>query len=409
MRGNVLWTPQRVAYTALLMGWSELTNLTERFETTREFLEMQCKHWKLGASYDGWMTALCRESPRLIPHVIGRLRRQMMAMENYRLLDRWIGIGADGSDSACPRTEANQAAMNGAGQHDGMPQLLMTTLYHLHLGLPWAFRVGSTTGSERAHLREMIGELPEDAILVADAGFCGYDLIRHLMRENQHFLLRVGGNAHLLSELGCEAEIEGQTVYLWPVDRQHAKEPSLKLRLVVVKDEDKQPVYLVTSVLDENALTDQEASELYRARWGVEVFYRTTKQTMERRAVRGRTPEHCYAEMSWNLLSVWLLGLTTTRALAAAGHAPSAWSPAAARTAVRRVLRGLSPKPRSRASLQTVLSCCLKDAYPRHRPKASRNYPRKKRQKPPGPPKIKSPTEKQRLLAKQLTPINLNT
>ena len=392
----------------MVMGWSEQTNLTERFAAAREFLKKACKHWKIGASYDGWITALCRESPRLVPRVIGRLRKRMRSMKDYQPLPRWVGIGGDGSDVACPRTEANQAAMDGVGHRDGVPQMLMTILYHLHLGLPWAFRVGPSTGSERSQLREMLAELPESAILVADAGFLGYAIACQMVLEKRHFLLRVGGNVHLIEALGYTSEIQGRDVYLWPLDRQNDKQPPLKLRLIVVQDEGKQPVYLVTSVLDENALTDREASALYRARWGIEVFYRTTKQTMERGAVRGRTPAHCYAEMTWSLLAVWLLGLMTMPALVAAGNTAADWSPAAARTAVRRVFRGVSPKRRSHASLGVVLSACLKDTYPRRHPKASRNYPRKKRQRPPGPPKIKPPTEKQRLLAQQLTPIMLN-
>jgi hypothetical protein len=89
-----------------------------------EFLKKQCKHWKIGTSYDGWINALCRESPRLVPHVIGRLRREMIQMKDYQHVGRWIGFGADGSDVACPRTLANQEAMSGAGKPDGMPQML---------------------------------------------------------------------------------------------------------------------------------------------------------------------------------------------------------------------------------------------------------------------------------------------
>lgn len=389
------------------MSWVEPTSLTERLPIVGEFLKKQCKHWKLGTSYDGWIKALCRESERLVPHVIGRLRQQMIQMENYQHVGRWVGFGADGSDVACPRTLANQEAMSGVGQPDGMPQMLVTTLYHLRLGLPWSLRVGSTHESERAHLRSMIGELPERSLLVADAGFLGYELACELVKHRRHFLLRVGGNVHLLRGLGYDAEVEGKIVYLWPGKQQREEKPPLKLRLIVVKDREKEPVYLVTSVLDEDALTDEEASELYRARWGVEVFYRTMKQTMEHRTVRSRTPEHCYQEMTWSILGVWLLGLMTMRETVAAKNDPTAWSPAAARNSVRRVLRQLLPRYRSRASLRSVLAGCLKDDYQRDGPKASRDYPRKKQGKPPKPPKIKSATAKQLLVAQQLTPIIL--
>jgi IS4 transposase len=73
----------------------------------------------------------------------------------------------------------------------------------------------------------------------------------------------------------------------------------VRLRLIVVQEEHKQPVYLVTSVLDEADLSDHEASEIYALRWGIEVFFRTTKQTMQHHVMRSRTPKTCYLEGSF--------------------------------------------------------------------------------------------------------------
>ena len=79
--------------------------------------------------------------------------------------------------------------MGDVGKPDGMPLLSLTSILHLGLGLPWAFRVGPGTDSERAHLRDMIDELPTGSLLVADAGFIGYDLCRELLARQRHFLL----------------------------------------------------------------------------------------------------------------------------------------------------------------------------------------------------------------------------
>jgi hypothetical protein len=50
----VKWTPQRLAWTALLMSWDEGQTLAARFEhacgTGRELHA----HWKLGESYGGF-------------------------------------------------------------------------------------------------------------------------------------------------------------------------------------------------------------------------------------------------------------------------------------------------------------------------------------------------------------------
>jgi hypothetical protein len=408
VRGNTTWTPQRLAWSGLLMAWGEQSTLVERFHAVCECLKEACSHWQFGSSYDGWVSAQEREQPRLVPLVVERLRRHMREFTEHQCVGRWEVYAVDGSDGACPRTIANQTAMSDVDS-PSMPQLLMTVVYHMRLGLPWAFRVGPGTDSERGHLREMVDELPAGSLLVADAGFIGYEFCSLLLQRRQHFLLRVGGNMHLLNSLGYAYETEGETVYLWPLDQQQHREPPLRLRLIVVQDADKEPVYLVTSALDHEALSDEEAGEIYRGRWGIEGFYRTSKQTLERDRVQSRTPEHCYLEKAWSLLGAWLLDLMAIRQLVAAGRDPHKVSAAGARNAIRRTIRNASPRPRKRHRLLQVLAECFTDDYVRHRPKASRNYPRKKRHKPPTPPKIKPPTAQQIQWAQALIPLVIGT
>jgi hypothetical protein len=391
----------------MLMTWGEQTHLVDRFQAVRSFLKSVCRHWQLGSSYEGWRKALHREHQRLVPFIVNRLRQLMKDNPTFSACGRWQAFAVDGSQFICPRTLSNQQAMGDVGKPDGMPQLSLTCILHLGLNLPWAFRVGPGTDSERAHLRDMLDELPADSLLVADAGFVGYELCRDLLARRQHFLLRVGGNIHLLSELGYHHEVRGQTVYLWPLDQQKQNHSPLGLRLIVLRDEQKQPIYLVTSVLDPNTLTDAEAGEIFKMRWGIEVHFRTVKQTMQHHVLRSRTPENCYLEMTWAMLGVWLLELMAIGKLVAAKHGPKEVSPARVRTAVRRVMRNERPCPHNTRSLAKVLAECRKDNYTRHGSKASRDYPRKKRTKPPSPPKIKLPSSRELIQAKQLTPITI--
>jgi hypothetical protein len=391
------------------MAWGEQGPLVERFDAVRECLQEVCPRWELGSSYEGWIDAQRREAERLLPHVIGRLRQLMSELGEHQRIGRWFAIAVDGSDGECPRTLAQQGASNDKGQPDGMPLLSMTTLYHLRLGLPWDFRVGSGRESERGHLREMLDELPAESLLVADAGFIGYDLCREMIEKRRHFLLRVGGNVRLLKTLGYDYEIDGQTVYLWPAEKEKQGAPPLQLRLIVISDPDKHVIFLVTSVLDAELLTADEAREIYYGRWGVELFYRDTKQTLDRDGVLSRRPDNGYLEMAWSLIGVWVLKLMTSRQLVSAGVEPRRVSVADARNVVRRAMRGAKRinRARGRQSLLEALTGCQIDGYRRTRPKASRNYPRKKRYKPPQPPKIQSPTPQQLQRAKQLTPLTI--
>jgi hypothetical protein len=391
----------------MLMAWSEPSQLTERFRTVGMLLRQACKHWSIGSSYDGWVAAQKREAPRLVPLIVQRLRRQMEALKDYQRCGGWEAFAVDGSQIACPRTLENQQAMGDLGKPNGIPQMSLTGMLHLGTGLPWDFRVGPGTDSERSHLRDMLGDLPARSLLVADAGFVGYDLCRDLIQRKQHFLLRVGGNIHLLESLGYNYEIAGRTVYLWPAHKQNKNEPPIRLRLIVLRDEGKQPVYLVTDVVDPVELSDEAGGTIYLARWGIEVQYRTTKQTMQHHTMRSRTPQTCYQEMTWAFLGVWLLQLMTARKIVAAGGDPRRLSTAKARNSVRRVMRHQPAGAQRRHTLCHVLANCRVDNYVRHGPKASRNYPHKKRHKPPDPPKIKLPGPTQVRKAQQLTPLNM--
>jgi DDE family transposase len=299
----------RLVWSAMLMAWSEQKQLGESFIAMTTLCKRMCPHWQLGSSYDGWVQALAREEDRLLPLIFGRLRKAMGTMKQRLPTQRWQALAVDGTTVVCPRTLQNQQAMGERGQPEGMPLASLTVLFDLQLGLPWAFRVGPGSQSERAHLLDMLDEL--QMLLVADAGFVGYEFCRRLMENGKHFLLRVGGNLRLLKDLGFAHEVEGETVYLWPTDQQKRNEPALQLRLIVLQKPGRRPVYLLTDVLDPELLGDDEASQFYEQRWGEEVFYRTTKQTFEFHCLRSRTPQNCYQELTWAVIGIWLLGLLT--------------------------------------------------------------------------------------------------
>jgi len=218
VRKGGCWTPQPLAWSAVLMAWGEQAGLTERFRVIMAFCKRVCPHWKLGSSYDGWVQALTRESPRLLPAVLKRLRQAMREMKLRLPPQRWQALAVDGTTAVCPGACENQQAMGSKGKRGGMPLVALTVLFDLQLGLPWDFRVGPGTDSERGHLLDMIEELGQ--LLVADAGFIGYDFCRRLMAHGKHFLLRVGANVHLLKDLGYKCQVQGETVYLWPGDQQ---------------------------------------------------------------------------------------------------------------------------------------------------------------------------------------------
>ena len=373
------------------MSWVEGQTLTARWESAKQVGQQLHGHWKLGTSCSHFVQVLAEHTPKLVRAIAKRLRGQMIKMAGLHARRcRWIALAADGSRIEAPHTEANEDGLGCAGRQKTAPQVYLTTLWHMGLGLPWDFRVGPGTSSERAHLTNMLDDLPPGAMIVADAGFTSYDLCQRMINSGLSFLLRVGNNVHLLTKLGWEVEQRDDLVYLWP--RKRRDQAPLVLRLIRVTS-GKQTIYLLTNVLDHKALTDEEAATLYEMRWGVELSFRSYKQTLDRHKLLSRTPATCLAEASWTMLGLWLLGLLAVSQLLTTGTDPLELSVAAARNAVRRAMRTIDQRPRrQRWRLSEALASSVKDRYHRHTSKTARNYPRKKKQTPPGPPKIKTAT-----------------
>lgn len=402
MHGNGDWTPQKVFWMSIVMSWQPQTTLTEQFDAARDVLRRMFPRWKLGRTSGTFLTA----RQRLLAEMHGPLRQRLQlfvaaCFEAWRVWG-WSLFAVDGSRFETPRTTPNEQRLGCAGKESTTPQLFQTTLQHVGTGLVYDFRLGPGTDSERRHLDDMLATLPPHSLLTADAGFISFALCRWLVTQQHSFLLRVGANVRLLTKLGWDVEIEGTTVYLWPQTQRRL--PPVVLRLLVITEGAKQPVYLVTNIQDAQQLSDTDAAELYRLRWGIELYYRAFKQTLGHKTLRSRTPHMALAEQTWHLFATWLLQLVTARELIAAKKSPASWSAAKARDAVRRLFRRALSQQRCTATetLAVRLQQATRDTYQRRGPKQIREWPRKKREQPPGPPKLQPASNQERHQAQRL-------
>lgn len=398
--GAVRWSVQFLTYQAILMAYDSSAALKDRFAQARETLvAMFPGRRRPGKTYQGFIRALQQLPAALIEQVMDHLRagHRRVAQDHWKLWG-WIPFATDGSRIEVPRTRRNQKALGCAGRKKTGPQLALTTLYHMGTGLPWDWRIGAGTEAERGHLRCMLPSLPWGALLVADAGFTGYDLLATMLKQGLSFLIRVGSNVTLLKDLGLEVVQEKDTVWLWPQGKRDR--PPLKLRLIRLKGRSlgQGGMCLVTDVFDQGALSDERAAQLYRLRWGVEVFYRSFKQTFAQRKMRSQAPEQARCELRWALIAYLLLGLMSTEALMAEDRAPLELSMASALRVVRQSM-GTSGAWRRGGDLRALLSRALKDSYRRQSCKKARAWPHKKRESPPGTPRIRRATEHERLRA----------
>jgi hypothetical protein len=110
---------------------------------------------------------------------------------------------------------------------------------------------------------------------------------------------------------------------------------------------------------------------------------------MDKRRMLSRTPETCKAELHWTVLSMWLLGAMSVAAIMERGGTPLSWSVALARKKVRAAMRSALTGRTRGGDLGKDLATAVKDTYQRHSTKKAHDWPHKKREKPPGAPKIR--------------------
>lgn len=427
LRKDCGWSVPGLATAALVWAWSGENTLQERWWNARQVVQQL---WKRAAprktSYQAFLKLLVRWTEPLRAELVWALQQRMEREfpQQFRLAG-FVVLAADGTKIELPRTRSHEAhfapakarrrqsrqsrrgrrARSRTAQQQrarqkkaDSPQLALTALLHVGLRLPWDWRRGASDAGERAQLLDLLDGLPPDALLTADCGFVGYEFWQALLASGREFVIRVGGNVRLLKQLGYVRESAG-TIYLWPDQAARRGQPPLVLRLVVVQGA-RHPWYLVTSVRDPRRLSDRQVAEIYRRRWGIELFFRHFKQTFGRCKLRSRKAEHAECELEWSLLGLWTMLLYAQKqACGSAGPV---------RLSVARVLRFFRQSLRESrhgwsgsVPLRELLSSALIDPYVR-RDRRSRGYPRKKYEPPAQPPRITTATAQQRECAQEL-------
>src|SRR5439155_2747557 len=178
-----------------------------------------------GKTFAGFEKALGKLPMPMLRAVATAVRGRLAQVFAQRWwVDDFIPLGCDGSRLACPRSAelerrlhlgqkpkrrqrpkqataaapsspAEPAPETAKARAAGTPQLWVTAVLHLGSGVLWSWRLGGGGASERAHLRRLLATLPRGALLVADAGYVGYELMAALEAAPVAFLLRVSSRA----------------------------------------------------------------------------------------------------------------------------------------------------------------------------------------------------------------------
>jgi hypothetical protein len=407
-RRRVRWTPRAAAMAAVLMALDVGCTLAVRCQDALACLGIDFRRGRrVGRTYNGLLKALVRQAPVVLPRLKADLRRQAWAaLAKVPKVRGWVLLAVDGSKADLPRTRSLEKHF-GIADNGHNPQALITAIVEVFTGLLWDWRIGPGRGSEKHQLIDMAGELPDASLLLADGNFVGYPVWSALMQAGRCFLIRVGGNVSLLRKLWPQTRFErhGDIVYAWPV-HQWKKWPPLRLRLIRVRG-GKDSVYLLTNVLDRRGLTQAAAGQIYRWRWGVELFYRAMKRTLGYVKLRSRSANRAVVELEWALLTMCVMTLLGIDRLHRRRVDRRRFSPAGLLHALRAALLHGHRLRHALRDLDRASGRSFRDAYSRratkrsrHRP-ITRNTPRPQRLKPP---RVRTATADERHRAARIYP-----
>jgi len=409
---SLRWRPQPLVFVMLVMTWCTGDSLPERFETARAFYVASYQRKRRpGKTVEGFSKAWTRLPAAAMRAVADALRRRLaQVFAEHLQVEGFVPLGCDGSRLACPRTAPLQQRLGGESQ--GSPQIWVTAIVHLSLGLLWSWRLGKGNASERSHLRQLIRTLPAAALLVADAGYPGYEVLQALHTQGVHFLMRLSSRAPLYAteRVALSGFREG-LVYYWPQKAQQQQFAPLQVRLLRIHGRHAD-VWLITNVLTAERLSRHTAGQFYRWRWRNEGLFRTYKRTLGKVKLMSHTVAMAHREAEGSLLAVQLLLAQGSLALNRPGtktvDAKTVVRPSARkvlltiRAEVRNVT-GMYLGPRQRQTYLERLEQARGDTRRRRRNQVRQPWPGRTDHKPPHRPKIlKMGTDLKRLLATTL-------
>ena len=391
------WDVHPLLYVVLLMTWCTGDSLPEKFEVARAYCVVCCpKRRRPGKSFSGFEKALHKLSMPVLRTVAAALRNRIQIVFGSRLMYQgFIPLGCDGSRHQCARTEELERRLGTTGDKNspsGMPMVWNTSIVHLMLGIPWCWRFGrGSKASERIHLMQMIPLLPKLALIVTDAGYMGYELMLALVKANVFFLFRMSskGTFYTESQQPFDRWREG-IAYYWPQTIRDAGLPPIRGRLIRIRGRKRKvSVWLFTNVEDQRRLPVRLASKLYRCRWESEGFFRTYKRTLGKVKFHSRTLRLLHREVEASMIATQLLLCQGALMMpeipeASSNEEPTMCSPRKVLLEIRAELRSSKINP----DYGQRLAKAQRERRPRTSPKQKREWPGRKKHKPPKQPKL---------------------
>jgi hypothetical protein len=397
-RKSPRWDLHPLLYILLLTTYCCGDSLPEKFEAAKCFYVACCpKRKRPGESFSGFEKAVSKLPMAVLRTLAAAMRARVAAVFG----DRWkvgefIPFGCDGTRQACPRTEELEQRLGTFGKEGSSPMIWNTSIVHLTLGFPFCWRFGKGgKASERSHLISMLQLLPAAALIVADAGYVGYEVARTMIAANVWFLIRMSSTATFYTEAHelLDTFREG-IVYYWPKDHQREGKPPIRGRLMRVHSRrHKVDVWLFTNVEDPTKLSLETAGTCYRWRWENEGFFRTYKRTLKKVTLMSRTLRMVHREAEASMIATQLLLCQGALAMPSPQEnaLPAMCSP---RKVLLETRCDIAGQKKAKEPFSERIARAQRERRARTSPKQKREWPRRKAHAPPHPPRLLKLTEK---------------
>jgi hypothetical protein len=190
---------------------------------------------------------------------------------------------------------------------DGYPRGLIEAIIEQGTGLVYDFCLSSNSRSELELMAEMITNLPEGSLLLADDLYncfaifsllksSGVEIIVPGKRNRKYNVVRI-------IERGDEiVEIKQKTKSKWLRDRE-LEHKKLILRRIEYIDPNRGSTKVIYTSLIDDKIRKEEIILKYSERWDIEVSIRELKTIMDMDIVRAKTPEMAYKEVTTALIA----------------------------------------------------------------------------------------------------------
>ncbi len=291
--------------------------------------------------------AYCRARLRLGLDFISSVNRGVVAGMQRRTTsgDLYRGLvvkSVDGSSVQLMDTAKNQASYPQPSNQKagcGFPVMkFVGVLNHAHGG--WERHLTATCyEKDSITMRGLLDHFGEGTLLLADRGFCSFEIIARLLEKGTHSLMRL----HQMRERGYTLRKgkrigKNQRLVTWDKPAKRPKTTdlddgqwdllpdTLEMRMIVFWYEDREGggkrMILATTLLDHEEYDWPELADLYASRWEIELRLRDVKTTLGMEALNVKTPAIARKSLEMALLGYNLIKATSQRS---AHHRGVSW------------------------------------------------------------------------------------